>query len=206
MATLTKEMLADLHSGNAAISILTYDAANGTIFNPGEGQSAVDFSAADQLFTLKDTLNFTSDDPTSTDVKIDQFDKVIDSIFEDGGNWRVVGNVPTAATAVFDYFFESGATINTAIKGQTIDGQYQTYTGKSYLNTKKTVEVVMLLESESRNTAIALAHVKLAVNNPAKDDDTNPSYLRFTGAVLPNAASGQGDFAILKGQGLANGN
>jgi hypothetical protein len=197
-------MLADLHSGNAAISILPYDATNGTIFVAGNGQTAVDFKAADQLFTLKDSLQLTSDDPSSTDVKIDQLDQVIDSIFEDGGNWRVTGNVPTNATAVFDYFFNAGQSIATAINGQTLDdGKHQTYTGKSYLNTKKSVEVAMLLESESRNTAIAFAHVKLQVNYPAKDDDTNPSYLTFTGAILPNKATAQGDFAILAGQGLA---
>lgn len=196
-------MLADLHSGNAAVSILPYDATNGTIFVAGQGQTAVDFSAADQLFTLKDSLQLTSDDPSTNDVKIDQFDQVIDTIFEDGGNWRVQGNVPSTAKEVFDYFFESGQTISVALSGQTVDGYHQTYKGASYVNTKKSVEVVMLLESESRNTAIALAHVRLMVNHPAKDDDTNPSYLRFTGAVLPNKASGQGDFAILKGYGLA---
>lgn len=196
-------MLADLHSGNAAVSILPYDAANGTIFVAGQGQTAVDFSTADQLFTLKDSLQLTSDDPSTSDVKIDQFDQTIDTTFEDGGNWRVLGNVPSVAKAIFDYFFEAGQAISTAaLNGQTVDGYHQTYKGASYINSKKSVEVAMLLESESRNTAIALAHVRLMVNNPAKDDDTNPSYLRFTGAVLPNKASGQGDFAILTGQGL----
>lgn len=207
-ATLTKAMLADLHSGNAAISLVTYDQTNGTYFvaqTTPTAIAAVDFSAADQLFTLKDSLQLTSDDPSSTDVKIDQFDQVIDSIFEDGGNWRVTGNVPSVATEVFDYFFEAGVAISTtALNGQTIGTQHQTYKGKSYLNTKKSVEVAMLLESESRNTAIILAHVKLQVNFLAKDDDTNPAYLTFTGAVLPNKATGQGDFAILKGYGLAN--
>lgn len=206
-ATLTSAMLADLHSGNAAISILPYDAVNGTYFVATTGtnaHAAVDFSAADQLFTLKDSLNLSSDDPSTTDVKIDQFDRIIDTIFEEGGNWNVTGNVPSQATALFDYFFEAGSTISTALNGQTIDGKHQTYTGKSYINSKKAVEVVMLLESESRNTAIALAHVRLSVNHPAKDDDTNPGYLHFTGAVLPNKAEGQGDFAILNGQGLAN--
>lgn len=204
-ATLTSAMLADLHSGNAAISILPYDATNGTYFvaSADPVHAAVDFSAADQLFTLKDSLQLSSDDPSTNDVKIDQFDRIIDTIFEDGGNWQVQGNVPSQATALFDYFFEAGQTISTSIKGQTIDGHYQSYKGKSYLNTKKSVEVVMLLESESRNTAIAFARVKLQVNHPAKDDDTNPGYLHFTGAVLPNKAAGQGDFAILNGQGLS---
>lgn len=201
--TLTKEMLADLHSGNAAISILPYDATNGTIFVAGQGQTAVDFSEADQLFTLKDSFNLTSDDPSYSDVKIDQFDKVIDTIFEQGGNWRATGNIPSVAVELFDYFYEAGNTISVAINGQTIDGKHQTYTGKSYMNTKKNIEVVMLVESESRNTAIAFAHVRLSVNDTAKDDDTNPAYLHFTAAFLPNGASGQGDFAILAGQGLA---
>lgn len=195
-ATLTNAMLADLHSGSAAISLVAYNPATGTIFAPGESQTAVSFAAADQLFTLKDSLNLSSDDPSNTDIKIDQFDQIIDTIFEEGGNWQVSGNVPTQATEVFDYFFNGGATV-ASISGNTIGGSAVTYAGKSYMNTKKSVEVAMLLESESRNTAIAFARVRLTVNFPAKDDDTNPLYLHFTGYILPNGAEGQGDFAIL---------
>lgn len=62
-ATLTNAMLADLHSGSAAVSIVAYE-STGTIFAPGTGQTAISFSGADQLFTLKDSLNLSSDDPS----------------------------------------------------------------------------------------------------------------------------------------------
>lgn len=190
MATLSSAMLSDLHSGSAAISLLTY--SGGVTF------ASLDFSAADQLFTLKDSLTLSSDDPSTNDIRIDQFDQIIDTIFEDGGNWTVSGNVPSVATAVFDYFFNSGVASVTAVKGQTVGSSSTTYAGSSYYNTKKSVEVTMLLESESRNTAICLGRVRLNVNYPAKDDDTNPAYLHFTGTVLPNETASQGDFAILK--------
>lgn len=208
--TLTAAMLSDLHKGSAAISIVPYDSAKGTYFvaqaasGGNDAIPAVSFATADQLFTLQDSLNFTSDDPSSEDVKIDQFQRIIDIINEDGGNWQVTGNVPSIATELFDYFFNPGVAIETAISGNSAAGSSaQTYVGKSYLNTKKSVEVAMLLESESRNTAIALAHVKLVVNFPAQEDGSHPVYLKFTASVLPNKATGQGDFAVLKAAAAA---
>ena len=56
----------------------------------------------------------------------------------------------------------------------------------------------MLLVSESKKTAIALARVKLAVNPPAIDDMDTPAYLKMTGYVLVNPKGGK--FSVLKAE------
>jgi len=179
-------MLADLHIGSASLSLIAYPAA-------GLDLATVDFSSADKIFTLEGTFNLTSDDPSSTDIRIDQHQKVIDTNIEKGGNWRMTGNIPSQATALLQYFFNEGAT-TVAVTG----AESQNYSGAAFYNTPEVIEVAVLAESESKNTAILFSHVKMVVSNPRKDDNTNPLYLAFTGFILPNGKSGQGDFAVLK--------
>ena len=201
MATLTHAMLDDLHIGNAALSLKAYPSGGVDITDP----SATDFSSADQIFTLEGTFNLTADDPTSNDIRIDQHQEVINTQLEKGGNWQMTGNIPSIATAVLDYFFTAKATIAagsasspTAVKG----AEGTSYTGKGYLATPNEVEVSVLIESESKNTAILCPHVKMIVSKPKKDDNTNPAYLSFIGYILPNpkqkSSDYVGDFAVLK--------
>ena len=199
MATLTHDMLNDLHIGNASLSLLAYN-SNGVDITSG-----LDFSSADQIYTLEGTFNLEVDDPSSNDIKIDQHQEVIDTRIEKGGNWRMTGNIPSIASALLDYFYTAGASINagtasspTGVTGS--DGAY--YTGKGFMATPETIEVTVLAESESKNTAILFPHVKMIVSKPKKDDNENPAYLSFVGYVLPNPyKSGDdyvGDFAVLK--------
>lgn len=198
MATLTQAMLDDLHIGNASLSLLPY---NGGV----DMASGLDFSSADQIFTLENSFQMLCDDPSGTDIRIDQHRKVIDTNIERGGNWRIAGNIPSQAQALLEYFFEEGATIAAGsaaspkgVKGT--DGAF--YTGKGFLATPEIIEVSVLVESESKNTAILLPHVKLVVSEPKKDDNTNPLYLSFVGYILPNPGetsnAPSGDFAVLK--------
>lgn len=191
MATLTHAMLDDLHIGNASISIKPY-AAGGLDLT-----AAQSFADADQIYTLEDTFNLTSDDPSSTDIRIDQHREVIDVSIDKGGNWIMTGNIPTQAAAVLQYFFPDGAATGT-VTGT--DGA--TYTGQGVLSTPEVIEVSALVESESKNTAILFAHVKMVVSRPKKDDNSNPLYLTFTGFILPNPYKKEnayvGDFAVLK--------
>lgn len=190
-ATLTQAMLDDLHIGNASLSLLAYNAAGLDI------TAAVDFSNADQIFTLEGSFNLSADDPSSTEIRIDQHQKVIDQNIEKGGNWRMTGNIPSVAQALIEYFFTEGSATG------TITGAGgKTYTGKGFLSTPETIEVSILVESESQNTAILFPHVKLLVSPVKKDDNTNPAYLTFTGFILPNPFKKEGayvgDFAVLK--------
>lgn len=190
-ATLTHAMLDDLHIGNACLSLLPYTSGGLDI------TSAVDFSDAEKIYTLEGTFNLTTDDASSTDIRIDQHQEVIDVQIDKGGNWQMTGNIPSIAAELLSYFFTDGSTTGTITGGEST-----TYTGKGFMATPETVEVSVLAESESKNTAILFPHVKMIVSKPKKDDNSNPAYLTFTGFILPNPFKKSnayvGDFAVLK--------
>lgn len=196
MATLTHAMLDDLHIGNACLSILPYNAAGVDI------TSALNFSAADKIYTLEGTFNLECDDPSNTDIRIDQHQEVIDVQYDKGGNWRMTGNIPSVASALLAYFFNEGQAT-----GTVTGGEGDTYTGQGFMATPEVVEVTILAESETKNTAILFPRVKMLVSKPKKDDNANPAYLSFTGFILPNPytkgtpATPVGDFAVLKASG-----
>ena len=193
MATLTHAMLDDLHIGNACLSILPYNASGVDI------TSAMTFASADKIYTLEGTFNLECDDPSNTDIKIDQHQEVIDVQFDKGGNWRMTGNIPSIAEALLTYFFTEGQATGT-ITG----GEGDTYTGKGFMATPEAVEVSILAESETKNTAILFPRVKMIVSKPKKDDNNNPAYLSFVGFIRPTPftkgtpATPVGDFAVLK--------
>ncbi len=184
-ATLTSAMLADLHKGNAAI-LLKACPANGEVT-----LTAMDFSAEDKIFTIKDSFNISQAEPTITEIKIDQGDDLIDTDAEKG-EWTLTGKIPSNATALYDYFYTASATAVSGVKG---DGGKQ-YAGKAYFSDPKEVVCSILVESQSRKSAVLFARVKLTVNQ-SEDDNANPMYLNFKGTVLKNLKSGVGDFAIL---------
>ena len=199
-------MLDDLHIGNASLSLLAYNASGVDI------TSGLDFSSADQIYTLEGSFNLECDDPSNTDIKIDQHQEVIDVQIDKGGNWRMTGNIPSIAEALLNYFYTEGSAISagtsSAVKGvKGTDGAF--YTGQGYMATPEAIEVTVLAESESKNTAILFPHVKMIVSKPKKDDNTNPAYLSFTGYILPNPyKSGNnyvGDFAVLKAASIPTG-
>lgn len=199
MPTLTHAMLDDLHVGNASLSLLAYNPSGVDI------TSGLDFSSADQIYTLEGTFNLECDDPSSTDIKIDQHQEVIDTSIDKGGNWRMTGNIPSVAVSLLQYFFTEGSAINagTASSPKGVTGAEGTfYTGQGFMATPETIEVTVLAESESKNTAILFPHVKMIVSKPKKDDNDNPAYLSFVGFVLPNPYKKEnafvGDFAVLK--------
>lgn len=193
MATLTHAMLDDLHIGNACISLKAYTSGGVDI------TQAITFAAEDKIYTLEGSFNLECDDPSSTDIRIDQHQEVIDVQFDKGGNWRMTGNIPSVAQALLEYFFNEGQATGTITGGES-----STYTGKGFMATPEIVEVTVLVESESKNTAILFPHVKMIVSKPKKDDNSNPAYLSFTGFILPNPftkgtpATPVGDFAVLK--------
>lgn len=190
MATLTHAMLADLHVGNASIALLPYTATGLDI------TSAVSFAAADKIYTLEGSFNLSADDPSGTDIRIDQHREVIDVNVEKGGNWQMTGNIPSTASALIAYFFDSGQATGTVTGTES-----STYTGTGYMATPNIIEVSVLVESESKNTAILFPHVKMVVSPIKKDDNSNPAYISFVGYVLPNpymkTNAYVGDFAVL---------
>ena len=185
MATLTKEMIDDLHKGMAAISLLPYP-DGGVVFNN------LDFAGADQIFTLKDSFSITPSDPSTEEIKIDQKDQTIDTTVTTG-EYKMAGQIPSVATAVLDYFMSSAASV-TNLTGQ----EGTSYEGKSYYIEPKEVICSVLVESASKKTAIAFAKVKFVVPGVTMENASTPAFLGFNADVLANAKTGQGDFAVLR--------
>lgn len=184
-ATLTKDMLQDLMKGNASISLLDCT-------DNGQVEFAnLDFTGADQIFSIKDSFTLAPADPTVTNIQIDQFNEIIDNMVEEG-EYVMNANIPSIATAVLDFFYEKGAEI-ASMKGQDGD-EYQ---GQAYAERKEKFASV-LVESESRKTAIAFARVRIVVLPPSRDDNQNPAYLKFSGYISANLKEGEGNFAVLK--------
>lgn len=184
MATLTKAMIDDLHKGMAALSLLPYPDGGVTF-------STLDFTEADQIFTIKDSFSVTPSEPTSEEIKIDQKDQTIDTTTETG-EYTMAGQIPSVAVEVLDYFMSNAASI-TGLKGQEGD----TYSGKSYYIEPKEVICSVLVESASKKTAIVFAKVKFVVPGVTIENASTPAYVAFNADVLANATAGQGDFAVL---------
>ena len=184
MTTLTKAMIDDLHKGMASLSLKAY-ADGGVTF------SNLDFTGADQIFTLKDSFSITPSDPTSEEIKIDQKDQTIDTTTETG-EYKLAGQIPSVATEVLDFFMNKATEVN-GIKGQHCD----TYAGSSYYIEPKEVICSVLVESASKKTAIVFAKVKFVVPGVTLENASTPAYVAFNADVLANAATGQGDFAVL---------
>lgn len=184
MATLTKAMIDDLHKGMASLSLLPYSDGGVTFSN-------LDFSGADQIFTLKDSFSITPSDPTSEEIKIDQKDQTIDTTTETG-EYKMAGQIPSVAVEVLDFFMNNAATV-TGLKGQEGD----TYSGKSYYIEPKEVICSVLVESASKKTAIAFAKVKFVVPGVTLENASTPAYVAFNADILANAMAAQGDFAVL---------
>lgn len=185
MTTLTKAMLADLMKGNAAISLFPCPDNGAVSF------SGLDFSGADQIFSTKDSFTIAPSDPSTTNIQIDQLDQIIDTEVEEG-DYVMNANIPSIATELLDYFYEAGAT------GLTIPGQDGTsYSGKAY-ESRKDVYCSVLVESASKKTAVCFARVKCVVLPPARDDNSTPAYLKFSGYISANLKQNEGTFAVLK--------
>lgn len=186
--TWTKALLATLFKGQSHFSLLPYDTANGVTW------ANLSFSGADEFFTLKDSFQLSQADPTNTEIKIDQMDETIDTTTEKG-EWTFTGNIPVAAIAYCDIFFEKGASVTS---GGEIVGQDGTkYTAQAYFSEPKEVYATVLVENQAVNRGLAFARVKMTVG-VSNDDSTNPLYLKVSGTILTNteASGAQGDWAV----------
>ena len=187
--TWAKTLLATLFKGQAHFSLMPYDATNGVTW------ANLSFSGADEFFTLKDSFQLSTADPTTTEIKIDQMDATIDSATEDG-EWTFTGNIPAVSAAYCDIFFNKGATVNgasTPVLGQ----EGTTYNAAAYFSTPVDVYATVLIENAAMTEGIAFARVKMTVG-VSNDDSTNPAYLKVNGTILNNTESSgnQGDWAI----------
>lgn len=187
-ATLTKSaLLAGLSKGNATISIVKVDPASGVAL------SGLTFADADQLISIQDSFTMTPDDSSSTTINIDQNDAIVETFLEEG-DWTIEMNVPSFATALFDYFFVKGSTVASITGANEVN-----YGGAGYNKPKENVYVSMLIESKALDVALALGVVKVAAGYPQHDDHNGPDYVKLTGKILDNP--GGDKFAVLTKNG-----
>ncbi len=186
MATLTEAMLNDLNTGNAVLKILPY--------TPGTGANlaSLDFSDADELFTLENSFQIQRDAASFSSTKIDQRHRIIEYGAETGENYTMQGNVPSVAIALMSMFFEEGSASSISVKNGS-----KTYSGtKAYKYGGLEKEFSVLTVSQTENTAIVFGRVKFIFSEPQHDDNTTPTYVHFDAAMMPNEHA-SGDWAPL---------
>ena len=187
-ATLTKSILKDLMIGASSVRLVEQtDILTDTTFDD-----------ADEIFTTEGTLSIAQADPTTTEIRIDQSDTAIDTSYT-AGEFPITGTVPSSAIPLFDYFFNKSTTQPTLTTGITsIDGTTKYKTAAGYNLDNKRKKVTMLIESQSKKTAVVFMNVDMIVSINWGDVKTNPLGLNFTGTVLCNNTSSQPTFVILK--------
>lgn len=184
MPTLSKTMLNNLHIGNASIKLLPYTSGGVTL-------AGLDFTEADEIFTIRDSFKLAPSDPNTNPIYIDQNNEQIELGFTPG-DYIINANIPSVDPDLIAYFFNIGTAIiaSSPIKASA----EETYTGKG-VNEVKTVESSILVQSENKETAIVFARVKLIATPITIDDHQNPAYIKLLGYVLANPSGD--DWAIL---------
>lgn len=184
---LTQAILNDLNTGNSVLKLLPYTAGGVNL----AAQGGIDFSSADEIFTLENTFQISKDAPSFSATKIDQKHRIIESAVEAGDNYTMTGNIPSIALDLLDLAFES-VTGSVTVK----DGD-DTYTaGKAHKYGSKEAEYTVLARSQSGNSAVVFARVKFVFSEPQHDDNTTPTYVQFNAVMLPNE-NASGDFVAL---------
>lgn len=192
---LTDAILKDLNTGNAVLKLLPYTAGGVNL----AAQGGIDFSSADEIFTLENSFQISKDAPSFTSTKIDQKHRIIETAVEAGDNYTMTGNIPSIAIALLDLAFENVAGSITVKDGT------DTYTSsKAHKYGSKEAEYTVLARSQSGNSAIVFARVKFIFSEPQHDDNTTPTYVQFNAAMLPNE-NASGDFVALPTHTVSNG-
>ena len=195
-ATLTQAMLTDLNTGNAVLKLLPYTPGTGVNLAVSGG---IDFSDADEIFTLEDSFQITKDAPSFNAIRIDQKHRKIESSVTQGDNYTMVGNIPSIATALLDFAFEP------VTEAVTVKDGSDTYTATAaHKFGSKEAEYTVLARSQSGNTAIVFARVKFVFSEPQHENNTTPTYVSFNAVMLPNE-SATGDFVALPTHTVASG-
>lgn len=184
-ATLTDAMKADLMIGNAKILLAPKASA----------LSATTFTNADPIYTIKDSLAITENDPTKTQIQLDQNGGETVANAYENGEFVITGSCPSVAIEIFDYFYNAATTQPTMGEGIAIDGQLYDE-GSAYTINKKIVNATMFLQSQSKKTALVFMNVELYAVLTWSSVNSAPTGLNFTATVLSGDATG--DLIVLK--------
>ena len=187
MATITNAILNDLNTGNAVLKLLPYTPGGVNLAASG----GVDFSSADEIFTLENSFQISKDAPSFSSTRIDQKHKVIESAVTAGENYTMTGNIPSIAIDLLALGFEK---VTGNVKAKDGTDNYTANAAFKYGGLEK--EFTVLARSQSGNSALMFARVKFVFSEPQHDDNTTPTYVQFNAAMLPNE-NASGDFAVL---------
>jgi hypothetical protein len=191
---LTNAILNDLNTGNSVLKLLPYTAGGVNLAASG----GIDFSSADEIFTLENSFQISKDAPSFTSTKIDQKHRVIESAVEAGENYTMTGNIPSIAIALLDLAFES---VSGAVTVKDGTDTYTSTAAHKYGSLEK--EYTVLARSQSGDSAVVFARVKFVFSEPQHDDNTTPTYVQFNAVMLPNE-SASGDFVALPTHTVTN--
>lgn len=188
MATLSSAILNDLNTGNSVLKLLPYTAGGVNLAADG----GLDFSSADEIFTLEDSFTISKDAPSFDPVRIDQKHKVIEYGETPGDNYVMSGDIPSIALDLLTLAFEKGTAASITVK----DGS-KTYTSTAaHKLGSKVLDYTVLTTSQSGNSSVVFARVRFAFSEPQHDDNSRPTYVHFEAAILPNENE-SGDFVSL---------
>lgn len=173
MAKLTKSVLNDLMTGISSIKLLgplstlpTESAALKTLFDE-----------ADEIFTTKDSVSIEQAEPSTTELKVDQFDAAIGVTYEPG-EYTFACTIPSNAKPLLDYFFATNDTPAPAVPGYAAGVGVEAKT--------KIVKTAMFIESQSKNSAILFMNTELVATTTWSDTSTTPLSIRITGTIKSN--------------------
>lgn len=188
-ATLTKSMLNDLKKGNASFKVVpqTYDITDTT------------FDDADQFFTVEGTLSISGGEATVTGIKIDQSQSSI-SEYEEFSDVTIAGSIPSTALEVFDFFYNKSSKQPNLTNGITSsDGVTKLKEAAGYAINGKGKDLTILVESDSRDTAVIFTNVKLYASAPSLANvKTEPWAIPFNGIAKEATLEGAPAMIILK--------
>lgn len=180
-ATITKAVLSDLHKGNARIKLLPEVTS----------MDGIDFTSADELFTLQDSFQIVQGEPTLNEIKIDQYGEPTIDIDVEKGEFSLQGTIPSTAKAVLDYFFtQVGSTV--IITSET----GKTFSGQGYSDDVKQVVCSVLVESETRKSAFFFTKVRFTANVDGSDV-SQPVGIPFVGSIMVPTTDGLPTFVKL---------
>lgn len=186
MAKIDKEILNDIHIGNATILLKDYDADDWrTVSSDGEvtyKTNGLDFTNADAIVTAKGTLEINQGEPSITELKLDQNDETYASIAEKG-DFTFGGLIPSVAEAVFDKFLNK--TTENGDAEYSVKTGDETFTGKGYESSIKKIEVSVLIKSQSGNSVIVFSKVDLYGAFTGASTDAGAG-VRMVGTVVAN--------------------
>lgn len=179
---IDKTVLDKLMVGNAEIRMKDFELSDWWDSTKKEPKTSVsiNFSDADSIFTLKDSLSFDQDSPSITTIKIDQGDAEIASRAEKG-DFTFEGRIPSIAAEVFDKFQSPEGSATYTVTG----GDGTTYSGTGYSTDLKKLQQTVLIVSDDKKTAVVFACVDIYAAFAGISGD-DPAGVLLSGAIKQN--------------------